>query len=167
MADPGEDPLKPGRQHPEGVHATPVAAPARLLADPREVAHGSVQQGLRVGDIVFFDDPMRAWPYKVYRIGYDFFEGMVRVARLAEDTTIYENGSWVSASCCLKLEISDWLEVRSGGVEAASVGHPKLAPGTRCRFLGFDADGDVLLRVGPRRTTIFFEDLDKVTTVYV
>ena len=63
------------------------------------------------------------------------------------------------------MQISDWLEVRSGGVGAAVVGQPKLAPGSRWQFLGFDADGDVLLRVGLRRTTIFFEDLDKVTMI--
>ena len=34
-----------------------------------------------------------------------------------------------------------------------------------CQFLGFDADGDVLLKIGSARTVIFYMDLVNLTIV--
>jgi hypothetical protein len=118
---------------------------------------------------VFFDATPEnecPWPFRVFRIGFGNYEGSVRVARLDEDTSIFEVGEWVEASRCLKLEISDFLDVRYSGLREAFDDRPcELAPGTRCQFLGFDVDGDVLLRIGSRRTAIFFRDLLLLTLV--
>lgn len=96
------------------------------------------------------------------------YEGEVRVARIGEDTRIRENGRWVSTSQCLKLEVFDVLEARFEIVEAIenSAGiSATIPPGIRCQFLGWDDDGDVVLRRGLRRTVFFFEDLDRMTIV--
>jgi len=37
--------------------------------------------------------------------------------------------------------------------------------GTRCKFLGYDEDGDVELKIGSERTVVFFDDLVFLTLV--
>jgi hypothetical protein len=126
-------------------------------------AVGEAGGQLNVGDIVF-DEEVRLWPLRVYRIGFGNYEGQVRVAQLHEDPNIFENGSWISASRCLKLEISDFLEVRCRGLFEALNNRPtELEIGTKCKFLGFDGDGDVRLKIGSRCTIIFFRDLIYMT----
>ena len=84
--------------------------------EPRHGAEGGHEGGederLRIGDILFIEDPKRPWPYRMYRIGYGFYEGEVCVARLEEDTNMFENGMWFDALHCLKLEVYDFLDVR-------------------------------------------------------
>ena len=105
------------------------------------------------------------WPLRVYRIGWGQYEGQVRVARLDEDTAVYENGEWVCTSWVLKLEVYDYLDVYSDGLEDALEPRRGIPRGTRCKFLGYDEDGDVELKIGSRRTVIFFEDLAFLTLV--
>ena len=123
-----------------------------IHCEPRHGADGGHEGGederSRIGDIVFIEDPKRPWPYRVYRIGYGFYEGEVRIARLEEDTNIFENGMWYCARHCLKLEVYGFIDVCFGGFREAFEGAREITPGTRCQFLGFDADGDVLLKIG-------------------
>ncbi len=85
------------------------------------------------------------------------------VARLDEDTAVFENGVWVFTSGVLKLEVHDYLDVYSEGLEDALEPKRGIPRGTRCRFLGYDEDGDVKLKIGSERTVIFFVDLDFLT----
>ena len=95
----------------------------------------------------------------MYRIGYDFYDGEIRVARLREDTSVWQNGQWVCASSCYLLEVGDALEAMDD-IEDAFGSPDRILRGTRCRFLGQDSDGDFRLQVGGRRTTVFQSDLE-------
>ena len=111
------------------------------------------------------------WPLRVYRIGWGQFEGEVRVARLEEDTAIFENGEWVLTSWVVKLEAYDYLDVCRDGLKEAWEPRRGIPRGTRCRFLGYDGDGDVQLKIGSSftdevfTTVIFFGDLVFLTLV--
>ena len=125
-------------------------------ADPREDV-------LKCGDIVFLKDHPRGWPLRVYRVGFGFYEGEIRVARMREDINVHENGRWVLASRCLRLDVNDVLECLDRVQEAIDSGL-FFEPGTRCRFLGWDEDGDARVLVyGCRHTVVFRKDLDKMT----
>ena len=99
------------------------------------------------------------WPLRVYRIGWGKFEGEVRVARLGEDTTVFESGEWVFTNRVAKLEVYDYLDVYSDGLVEALEPNRGIPRGTRCRFLGYDADGDVQLKIGSNFTAVFYDDL--------
>ena len=58
-----------------------------------------------------------------------------------------------------RLRVGDFLDVCCIGLREALVENREITMGTRCEFLGFDADGDVLLKIGSTCTVIFSEDL--------
>ena len=117
---------------------------------------------VRSGDIVYLD--RCKGPFKCYRVGYGFFDGEIRVARLREDTSVWQNGMWVRASWCCLLEAGDTLEALDDIVDA--FGDPdQISKGTRCRFLGQESDGDFRLHVGGRRTTVFLSDLESLDLI--
>ena len=112
------------------------------------------------GDIVYVGQTR--WPYKVMRTGYGDYEKEVRIARISEDTRRWETGRWVRTDQCYKLEIGDTLDVIEQ-VVAATDDASIISEGARCRFAGWDPDGDAILTIGVRRLIVFFEDLDKLT----
>ena len=77
------------------------------------------------------------WFLRVYRIGWGQFEGEVRVARLEEDTAIFENGEWVLTGWVVKLEAYDYVDVCRDGLKEASESRRGIPRGTRCMFSGY------------------------------
>ena len=112
---------------------------------------------LMVGDIVFnkFVRDSRGH-FRVYRVGWGRYENEVRISYLGEDTNVFSNGRWQFKSSLLKLEYLDNLKVYREGLVEALEGRRKIPKGTECQFLGFDGDGDVMLKIGCDSTVIFY-----------
>eukprot|EP00973_Karenia_brevis_P025434 3509780-Karenia_brevis.AAC.1 len=68
------------------------------------------------GDIVYVGSDLH--PSKVFRVGFDIYEGQLRVAKLHEDTSVWTIGSWVLADDCFKLEVGDKLLATKDLVDA-------------------------------------------------
>ena len=104
----------------------------------------------------------------MFRIGYGTYEREVRVAQLHEDLTNRTVGFWVSTDRCYKLEVGDNL-VATASIMDATEDKKVIPAGVRCKFFGFDSDGDVLLGLldqgtpRPLRRVIFHEDLDSLS----
>ena len=117
---------------------------------------------LEHGDIVYVEADSH--PSIVIRSGYGHYETEVRVARVLENLNDLTVGHWVGSDRCFKLEEGDMLVATSEIVDATQ--HRRLIPrGTRCKYLGRDNGGDILIAVGKAatRVIIFKEDLDKLT----
>ena len=119
---------------------------------------------VEVGDIVYFRDDDT--PSIVVRVGVYSYRVEVRIRYLTEPST-YEAGRWVSQGGCHLLERGDTLIAKSDVVDATEA--RRVIPcGSRCRFRGYDADGDVLLQMSPevhegRVLTIFARDLVRMS----
>ena len=113
-----------------------------------------------IGDIVFTksvrDSP---GPFRVYRIGWGSYEHEVRVHCLGEDPNVFSSGHWKFKGSLRKLEFFVDLVVYREGLVEALKGRRKIPKGTKCWFLRYDEDGDVVLMIGNDRTIIFAKDL--------
>ena len=116
---------------------------------------------LQHGDIVYVDLDM--YPSIVLRNGYDQYEREVRVARVRENLSDWKTGRWVPTDLCFKLEVGDRLVVNDEIVDATE--NRRLIPkDTKCKYIGRDEDGDILIAIGKNKTKIIFkEDVDKLT----
>lgn len=119
---------------------------------------------LGVGDIVWYhNDAIPSW---VVRIGHTDYAGHVRIRSFLEPDTLAA-GTWVCHTQCHLLERGDTL-IATADLIDASERRRRIATGSRCRYIGKDTDGDVILRVqsaidGKNRLVIFQEDLIRMT----
>ncbi len=111
---------------------------------------------LDYGDVVYVGDCPK--PFRFIRHGWGDYAGEVRVALFDEDIAKWETGRWLSKERCYKLEVSDWLDVTKDIWDALSA-PSMISKGTRCRFLGWDSDGDVRVHVNGKTHIIFRHDL--------
>ena len=114
------------------------------------------------GDIVCVNSCR--WPFRCVREGWGDYEKQIRVSRLTEDVGRRESGRWVSSDACARLEVNDRLDVLED-IEDAMENSSLISKGTKCKFLGWDYDGDVAIFVNGARHIIFMQDLDKLSLI--
>ena len=90
----------------------------------------------------------------------------MRIRYLTEPST-FEAGGWVAQEGCHLLERGDTLIAKSDVVDATEA-RRVIPSGSRCRFIGYDADGDVLVQMSPevhegQDLTIFVQDLVRMS----
>ena len=90
----------------------------------------------------------------------------MRIRYLTEPSS-YEAGRWVARDGCHLLERGDTLIAKSDVVDATEA-RRVIPSGSRCRFIGYDADGDVLVQMSPevhegRDLTFFAQDLVRMS----
>jgi len=129
----------------------------------REITHANKYLPphlLSEGDVVYYEnDPA---PFEVVRIGYDYLLQQVRVRRLDEPHA-HTAGRWMCYDKLYVLEIDDEL-ITMNDIEDSSEARNIIQRNTRCRFAGYDQDGDVFLDTliagrPDKRYTIWFADL--------
>jgi hypothetical protein len=120
------------------------------------------------GDVVYLGE--ENCPYTVKREGYGDYLQQVRIIKVGEVNS-YEAGRWVFHERLYLLEPGDSLGFRCTVTDATN-GFRKIPAGTRCRFSGYDQDGDVCIRLNTHvgscfATTVFFffEDLQHLTPI--
>eukprot|EP00973_Karenia_brevis_P034256 4725183-Karenia_brevis.AAC.1 len=98
------------------------------------------------------------------RAGWGDYETQVRVARIGENVNKWETGRWVNTDICYRLDQSDVMEAIED-IEDAMETPRRIPKGARCRFVGWDVDGDVMLTYKGCRHVVFYQDLDKLSLV--
>ena len=108
------------------------------------------------GNVVYLHNS--PFPHFVVCSGYGLYRLEVRIRRWDEPDR-FESGHWRHHEHIILLEINDTV-MPDKDITVATDDRFVIAAGTHCRFSGFDADGDVQLRIfGPNvLRTVFDRD---------
>ena len=81
------------------------------------------------------------------------WEGKVRVARLLEDTSIWEDGEREWSGQCYRLEVSDTVVATEDVMDATEDCYCTVR-GSHCTFQGWDPDCNALLEEDLKRMVV-------------